>query len=45
MKTILITTVSFGMFAENQQDRIAQGVGSGQLTAGETANLERKERP
>jgi hypothetical protein len=28
---------------ENQQDRIAQGVDSGQLTAGETANLERKE--
>lgn len=28
---------------ENQQDRIAQGVQSGQLTAGETANLENKE--
>jgi len=28
---------------ENQQDRIAQGVKSGELTAGETANLERKE--
>ena len=28
---------------ENQQDRIAQGVASGQLTAGETANLEHKE--
>jgi hypothetical protein len=28
---------------ENQQDRIAQGVQSGQLTAGETANLETKE--
>jgi hypothetical protein len=28
---------------ENQQDRIAQGVKSGQLTAHETANLERKE--
>ncbi len=28
---------------ENQQDRIAQGVNSGQLTAGETANLENKE--
>jgi hypothetical protein len=28
---------------ENQQDRIAQGVQSGQLTAGETANLEGKE--
>jgi hypothetical protein len=28
---------------ENQQDRIAQGVNSGQLTAGETATLEGKE--
>lgn len=28
---------------ENQQDRIANGVKSGQLTAGETRNLERKE--
>lgn len=28
---------------ENQQDRIANGVRSGQLTAGETANLEKKE--
>src|SRR6266849_5700873 len=28
---------------ENQQDRIAQGVKSGQLTAGETATLEKKE--
>jgi phage-related tail fiber protein len=28
---------------ENQQDRIAQGVKSGQLTAGETAHLETKE--
>jgi len=28
---------------ENQQDRIAQGVKSGQLTAGETTNLETKE--
>jgi hypothetical protein len=28
---------------ENQQDRIAQGVKSGQLTARETASLERKE--
>ena len=27
----------------NQQDRIANGVNSGQLTAGETANLEKKE--
>lgn len=28
---------------ENQQDRIAQGVRSGQLTAGETAHLEHRE--
>jgi len=28
---------------ENQQDRIAQGVQSGQLTAGETARLETRE--
>ncbi len=28
---------------ENQQDRIANGVKSGQLTSGETANLENKE--
>ena len=28
---------------ENQQDRIANGVGSRQLTAGEAANLEKKE--
>lgn len=28
---------------ENQQDRIANGVQSGQLTAGESANLETKE--
>ena len=28
---------------ENQQDRIAQGVNSGQLTAGETARLEGRE--
>lgn len=28
---------------ENQQDRIAQGVGSGELTAAETARLESRE--
>ncbi len=28
---------------ENQQDRIAQGVASGRLSAAETANLEHKE--
>jgi hypothetical protein len=32
-----------GKRAENQQDRIAQGIKSGQLTAGETANLESRE--
>jgi len=32
-----------GKRAENQQDRIAQGLKSGQLTAGEASNLERKE--
>jgi hypothetical protein len=32
-----------GQRKENQQDRIAQGIRSGQLTAGETANLEHKE--
>jgi hypothetical protein len=36
-------TSEVGKRAENQQDRIAQGVQSGQLTAGETANLEGKE--
>ena len=29
---------------ENQQDRIAQGVKSGQLTPGETAHLEKQEQ-
>lgn len=32
-----------GKRAENQQDRVAQGVKSGSLTAGETSNLESKE--
>jgi hypothetical protein len=52
LTTVAVTTLWTGAFAqttevgtrrENQQDRIAQGVGSGQLTAGETANLETKE--
>lgn len=34
---------TIGQRKENQQDRIANGVQSGQLTAGETANLEKKE--
>jgi hypothetical protein len=32
-----------GKRQENQQDRIAQGVKSGQLTAGEAAHLEKRE--
>src|SRR3974390_3840360 len=32
-----------GQRKENQQDRIANGVQSGQLTAGETAKLEKKQ--
>jgi hypothetical protein len=52
LTTVAVTILAAGAFAqtsevgkraENQQDRIAQGVGSGQLTAGETANLEKKE--
>jgi hypothetical protein len=37
------TNPSIAQRKENQQDRIAQGVKSGQLTAGETSNLETKE--
>ena len=55
MKKLLGTSILIGTLAvagfgqvnarrENQQDRIAQGVRSGQLTPGETANLENKER-
>ncbi len=36
-------TTQYGKRAENQQDRIAKGMNSGQLTAGESANLESKE--
>ncbi len=36
-------TSKVGKRAENQQDRIAQGVKSGALKPGETANLEKKE--
>jgi hypothetical protein len=32
-----------GQRKENQQDRIAQGVKSGQMTAGETSHIENKE--
>ena len=34
---------TIGQRKENQQDRIAQGVKSGQLTAGETTRLEHQE--
>ena len=55
MQRIITTSLLAGTFAlasfaqvnarrENQQDRIAQGVQSGQLTPGETANLENRER-
>jgi hypothetical protein len=36
-------TSEVGQRAENQQDRIAQGIKSGQITAGGAANLETKE--
>jgi hypothetical protein len=38
-----VTGASIQDRKENQQDRIASGVKSGQLTAGETTNLEKKE--
>ena len=37
------TSQSINQRKENQQDRIANGVKSGELTAGETTNLEKKE--
>jgi hypothetical protein len=37
------TPATIAQRKDNQQDRIAQGIGSGQLTAGETKNLETKE--
>jgi hypothetical protein len=36
-------TSKIGKRVENQQDRIGQGIQSGQLTAGESANLEKQE--
>ena len=36
-------TTKIGKRVENQQDRIGQGIQSGQLTAGESANLEKQE--
>lgn len=55
MKRIALTSICIGLFAisgfaqvndrrENQQDRIAQGVKSGQLTPGETTHVENQER-
>src|SRR5580658_2100852 len=38
-----VTGQSINQRKENQQDRIANGVKSGELTAGETTNLENKE--
>ena len=37
------TLATIAQRKDNQQDRIAQGIDSGQLTAGETKNLETKE--
>ena len=37
------TSATINQRKENQQDRIAQGVKSGQLTAGETSRLEHQE--
>jgi|HubBroStandDraft_6_1064221.scaffolds.fasta_scaffold474913_1 hypothetical protein len=37
------TPATIAQRKDNQQDRIAQGIDSGQLTAGETKNLESKE--
>jgi hypothetical protein len=39
----MCATAQVNQRKENQQDRVAQGIKSGELTAGETANLERKE--
>ncbi len=55
MKRVALTSICIGLFAvsgfaqvnnrrENQQDRIAQGVQSGQLTPGETSHMENRER-
>jgi hypothetical protein len=37
------TSKTINQRKDNQQDRIAQGVNSGQLTAGETSHLEKQE--
>ncbi len=54
MRRLTVTSILAGVLAassfaqvaarkENQQDRVAQGVKSGELTPGETANLEKRE--
>jgi hypothetical protein len=43
-KTAQYSNTKVGQRRENQQDRIAQGVKSGQLTAGETAKLENQQK-
>ncbi len=43
ISSALAQTSEVGKRAETQQDRIGQGVQSGQLTAGETSHLEKKE--
>ena len=50
LSTLMAAALASGIYAqeikdrkENQQDRIGNGVESGQLTSGETANLEHKE--
>src|SRR5689334_5768524 len=40
---VFAQSTEVGARRENQQDRIARGVKSGSLTAGETANLEKRE--
>jgi hypothetical protein len=42
--TVRFGNGKIGQRRENQQDRIAQGIRSGQLTAGETARLEGKQQ-
>jgi len=38
-----VSGATIGQRKENQQDRVAQGVKSGQMTAGETSHIEKKE--
>jgi len=43
LATMIVQAQEIKKRQENQQDRIAQGVGSGQLTPRETARLEHRE--